>query len=202
MDSVITDPPYGIAHDLDYTRFTGGLADTRNKTPGTLAGDQRPFDPGPWLAYDHIVLWGANCYSNRLPLGTWLVWDKRFKNGTAFLSDAEVAWMKGGHGVYIHSLTSQGFVRPEPVEHPTQKPVALMAWCFEKAKAGPTVLDPFLGSGTTLVAAEQTGRHCLGMEIEPRYVDVALHRWAALTGREPVREDGATLAQAAKEAAA
>jgi DNA modification methylase len=186
-EAVITDPPYGISHDLDYTRFTGGIADTRNKTKGVLANDNKPFNPVPFLDYKSAVIWGANCFSDRLPMGTWLVWDKRFKNGTAFLSDAEVAWMKGGHGVYIFELTSQGFVRPERVQHPTQKPVALISWCIEKSKAGATIYEPFSGSGTTIIAAENLGRKCRAIEISSGYVAVALQRWADHTGKTPVR---------------
>jgi site-specific DNA-methyltransferase (adenine-specific) len=172
IDAVISDPPYGIAYDTDTRRFRGG------KKYRPIANDDRAFDPSPYLDYPAVVLWGANCYSQRLPMGTWLVWDKRFASGTSggLLSDAEVAWMKTGHGVYIHAITSQGFVRPEPVQHPTQKPVALMAWCFEKCKAGPTIFDPYAGSGTTLVASEQTGRVCYGLEIDPGYAAVILQR--------------------------
>jgi DNA modification methylase len=182
-DAVVTDPPYGIAHNLDYTRFTGGVADTQNRTKGVLANDDKPFDPAPFLDYKSVVIWGGNCFSNRLPMGTWLVWDKRFKNGTAFLSDAEVAWMKGGHGVYIFALTSQGFVRPEKVQHPTQKPVALIEWCIEKSKAGNVIFEPFSGSGTTLIACENLKRHCRAIEISPAYVDVAVKRWQTFTGQ-------------------
>ena len=185
-DACITDPPYGINHDLDYTRFTGGVAETKNKTKGVLANDDQPFDPSSLLDYKAVVIWGANCFSDRLPMGTWLVWDKRFKNGTAFLSDAEAAWMKGGHGVYIFELTSQGFVRPERVQHPTQKPVALIQWCIEKSKAGEVILEPYLGSGTTLIACENLKRRCRAIEISPAYVAVALERWHQHTGQTPV----------------
>lgn len=177
-DAVISDPPYGIDFDTDYRRFTGGCGPGTNHAP--IANDDKPFDPTPWLEFPAVVLWGANCYSSKLPLGTWLVWDKRFKNGTAMLSDAEVAWMKTGHGVYLFAETSQGFVRPEPVQHPTQKPVSVMRWCMEKSKAGPVVLDPYLGSGTTLVAAEQTGRIAYGVEISPAYCAVAIERLSGL----------------------
>src|SRR5439155_10684648 len=102
--------------------------------------------------------------------------DKRFRNGKAFLADAEVAWMKDGHGVYIYSETSQGFVRSEPGQHPTQKPVGLMQWCIEKSRTRGTVLDPFMGSGTTLVAARNLGRRAIGIEIEEAYVRIAINR--------------------------
>lgn len=169
VDSVVSDPPYGVGFDTDYTRFTGG----RDHLP--VAGDGQPFDPTPWLEFDSVVLWGANCYSSRLPLGAWLVWDKRFKNGEAFLADAEAAWMNRGHGIYLFSITSQGFVRPEPIEHPTQKPVAIMEWSIEKAKAN-NVLDPYMGSGTTLVAAKLLNKRGVGIEIEEKYCEIAAKR--------------------------
>lgn len=194
VSAVISDPPYGIDWDTDYTRFTGGVCDGRKNTK-KIANDAAKFDPTPWLEYPAVVLFGSNFFADRLPVGTWLVWDKRFKNGTAFLSDAELAWMKGGKGVYICAITSQGFVRPEKIDHPTQKPVQLMEWCMAKAKAGKVVLDPFSGSGSTLMACEKTDRQCLAMEIDPGYCDVILNRWASTTGRSPIREDGKTWSQ-------
>jgi DNA modification methylase len=69
--------------------------------------------------------------------------------------------------------------------HPTQKPVGLFAAILEDfTDTAGTVLDPFLGSGTTMIAAERLGRRCYGMEIEPRYVDVAVRRWEEFTGRK------------------
>lgn len=183
IDAVISDPPYGIDWDTDYTRFTGGVSPGR-KNSTRIANDAEEFDPLPWLIYDSVVLFGANYFARNLPIGTWLVWDKRFANGTAFLSDAEMAWMKGGKGIYIHSITSQGFVRPEKVNHPTQKPVDLMVWCMEKAKAGKSVLEPFAGSGTTLLACEKTERNCYAFELEPKYCDVIVARWEAFTGQK------------------
>jgi site-specific DNA-methyltransferase (adenine-specific) len=181
-DALISDPPYGISFDTDYTRFTIQSGASTKHEP--IVGDDRPFDPSPWLDYPSVVLWGANYFAGAVPHGTWLVWDKRFANGKAWLSDAELAWMKGGTGVYIFAETSQGFVRPEPVQHPTQKPVSVLRWCIEKSKAGDRILDPFLGSGTTMVAAEQLGRICYGMEIEPKYVAVTLERMSGM-GLEP-----------------
>jgi len=84
--------------------------------------------------------------------------------------------MKGGTGVYIFSLTSQGFVRTETVQHPTQKAVALIEWCIEKAKAGNVVFDPYAGSGTTGVACENLNRKVRMIEINPAYCAVVLQR--------------------------
>jgi site-specific DNA-methyltransferase (adenine-specific) len=175
VDLVLTDPPYGINWNTDYTRFSGERG-VNQKWP-SVHGDKQPFDPKPFLSFPKVILWGGQFYQG-LPVGTWLIWDKRFKNGEAFLSDAEMAWMKGNLGVYIYSLTWQGSTKPadELRYHPTQKPTALMKWCIEKSKSTGTILDPFMGSGTTLVAAKSLGRKCIGIEIEKRYVDIAIDR--------------------------
>lgn len=134
-----------------------------------------------WLAYPKVVLWGANHFAGRLPVGTSLVWIKKADHlfGT-FLSDCEIGWMKGGHGVYAHreqfpppSRMAENFGK---TAHPTQKPVGLMAWAIQKAKATGTVLDPFMGSGTTGVACTALGLPFVGIEIDPRYFAVALDR--------------------------
>lgn len=176
-DAVVSDPPYGIDWDTDYRRFTTGFDVPRtNHTP--IANDAKPFDPTPWLGFKTVVLFGATCYAARLPLGSWLVWDKRFANGKAFLADGEAAWMNRGHGLYIYSETAQGFVRKEPIEHPTQKPVGVMTWCMDKAKVpeGATVLDPYMGSGTTGIACIRTGRRFVGIEIDAGHFATARAR--------------------------
>jgi site-specific DNA-methyltransferase (adenine-specific) len=178
VDAVVTDPPYGVDWDTDYTRFTG-LAE--NKTWRPVANDCKPFDPTPWLTFKRVVMFGANAFSDKLPCGSWLVWDKRFDNDTAFLADGEAAWMNKGHGVYISPrITSQGFVRPEKRQHPTQKPVALMRWVIEKLNLpeGATILDPYMGSGTTGVAAWQMRMNFIGCEIDPGYFEIARRRIA------------------------
>jgi site-specific DNA-methyltransferase (adenine-specific) len=186
VDAVITDPPYGIGFDTDYTRFTvGPRADGfgyehLNRSHAAIHGDEEAFNPSPWLAFGNCILFGANHFAQSLPRGTWLIWDKR-SSGPSFLSDAEVAWMKGGAGTYIFSHCWQGFSRASEMKqhyHPTQKPVALMTWCIEKAGNPGTILDPFAGSGTTLVAAKKLGRHFLGFEISPEYCEIARKRIA------------------------
>ena len=189
VDAIITDPPYGMRWNTDATRFSGGhRASAEKRGQGRnwehgVAGDDRPFDPSPWLSFPRVVLWGCNHFASRLPVGTTLVWIKR--NDAAFgsfLSDAELAWMKGGHGVYCRrdlSMNAEATRRG----HPTQKPVSLMAWCMDRAKvpAGATVLDPYCGSGTTGVACLNTGRRFIGVEIDPGYFDIACRRLEAAT---------------------
>lgn len=176
---IVTDPPYGIDFDTDYTRFTSGFG-VEQTVHKQVYGDAKEFDP-KFLMHvgDRQVIWGANCFSNKLPRGSWLIWDKRFKNGSAFLADAEVAWMSGeNYGVYIYSVTQQGCIRPEKIDHPTQKPVAVMEWCIVKANTKGTICDPFMGSGSTLVAAKNLGRKAIGIEIEEKYCEIAAKRLA------------------------
>ena len=196
VDAVISDPPYGMEWDTDSTRFSGGKSAAMLKKRrgegrsnyGDIAHDDEPFDPSPWLDYPAVVLFGCNHYAQRLPVGTTLVWLKKDKHlwGT-FLSDAELAWMKGGHGVYAYLKSFPPPVRAVdaggdpccPVGiHPTQKPVALMAWCMERAKVpeGATVLDPYMGSGTTGIACLRTGRNFVGIEKDPKHFATAVAR--------------------------
>jgi site-specific DNA-methyltransferase (adenine-specific) len=188
-DAVISDPPYGMDWNTDSTRYSGGKAwhnirrDKGRDDWGRIANDKAPFDPAHWLNFPRVVLWGQNHFAQRLPVGTTLVWQKKEPHlwGT-FLSDAEVAWMKGGHGVYLYR---ENFMPPSrqaeaggQCAHPNQKPVRLMAWCMDRAKVpeGALVLDPYMGSGTTGLACIRTGRKFFGVEIDPRHFDTACER--------------------------
>ena len=182
VDAVVTDPPYGIALDPDNTRFSGGDAARVAKRgvgrayAAPIVGDDQDFDPSFLLnaAREHII-WGWNNYPDRLPRGACLVWVKRNDEAFgSFLSDAETAWFSRGHGVYcFRDLTNNGITRERA--HPTQKPVSLMRWCIERTR-GKTILDPFMGSGTTGVACVKLGRKFIGIEIEPKYFDIACKR--------------------------
>jgi site-specific DNA-methyltransferase (adenine-specific) len=192
--ALISDVPYGMDWDTDSTRFSGGSAEhNRHRGQGrddwgAIAEDNQPFDPAPWLDYPHVVLFGANHYAARLPVGTTLIWLKKADHlfGT-FLSDAEVAWMKGGHGVYAFrkqfpppSRAFEGGMSGGHPAHPTQKPIDLMAWCMDRAKV-PTdglVVDPYCGSGSTGVAALRRGGTLIGMEREPAHLATAARRLA------------------------
>lgn len=188
VDAVVTDPPYGIGLNTNNSRFSGGEAASvarRGNGPGTaggepIANDDRPIDLAPILAVgsEHVV-WGWNCYASVLPRGACLVWIKR--NDAAFgtfLSDAEVAWFSRGHGVYcFRDLSNTADARHRV--HPTQKPLPLMQWCLQRLRpVSRIILDPFMGSGTTGVAAVKLGRKFIGIEIEPKYFDIACRRIA------------------------
>lgn len=111
--AIVSDPPYGMKWNTDSTRFTGrakgGLGRSDWKP---IAEDDKPFDPAPWLDFAAVVLFGMNHFAQRLPVGTTLVWTKRRPEDYGmFLSDAELAWMKGGYGVYCFLDATGNFAR-------------------------------------------------------------------------------------------
>ncbi len=180
VDAVVTDPPYGMEWDGKVTVGKNGHGATGAKTKHygvSLREDDRPFDPTPFLALGKsIILWGFNHFPQHLSKGRCLVWLKRQDAAFgSFLSDAEIAWCSEGHGVFCfrdQSLMGETMDRA----HPTQKPVPLMRWCIEHLPNADVILDPFMGSGTTGVAAVKLGRKFIGVEIEPHYFDIACRR--------------------------
>ncbi len=176
-DAVISDPPYGIG-------WKTPVSPRRPKSGWTVIGDDSPFDATPWVG-GPCVLWGANNYAGRLPDSAgWLVWDKRHNMPPNDQSDCELAFCNVSRSVRVFRYTWNGGGSllaengPERAIHPTQKPVALMRWCIEQARvsAGGTILDPYMGSGSTGVAAVQMRHPFVGIEIEPRYFDIACRR--------------------------
>lgn len=181
VDLVLTDPPYGMNWIAPkYTNGQRGHGPPSSKNwGGAIVGDDTPFDPSPWLNFPRVILWGANHYAQKLPRGTTLVFIKRFDDGfcRGFLSDAEIGWMSKGMGVYCFRDTSI-YSSPQLRSHPNQKPIGLMKWCISFARDAKTVLDPYMGSGTTLRAAKDLGLHAIGIEIEERYCEIAAKRMA------------------------
>jgi site-specific DNA-methyltransferase (adenine-specific) len=181
FDAILTDPPYGIS----YQHSGGGKSPKYKRGRGTaptrkVLGDDTPFDPSPWLRWP-CILWGANHYSQRLPHGRWLVWNKlaHLESWDSF-SDVEFAWQNVRAADRIFSHLWKGLCRGsemgERQAHATQKPVALMRWCLEFLPKAETILDPFMGSGTTGVACVQLGRKFTGIELDPDYFDIACRR--------------------------
>lgn len=170
FDLLLTDPPYGYGWKTNYSRFSKGFTDKK-----AIKNDTTPVDVEPWidLTEEQIVM-GCNATGHSRP-GSYLIWDKRSKDGFSFLSDGEAAWWSEGKGVYICSINGQQH-RSKGGLHPTQKPVQLMAWCIQKAKKSNTILDPFMGSGTTLVAAKLEGKEAVGIEIDESYCESAVKR--------------------------
>jgi site-specific DNA-methyltransferase (adenine-specific) len=173
---VLTDPPYGIAHPCDFKeRGRGDLAACTDYPD--IHGDDELFDPSPWIK-GSAILFGANYYASKLPdTSGWLVWDKE-RPDDLDQSTCELAWSNVVKGVRRFRYLWNGMMRAgnESLYHPTQKPVALMKWCIGLAGDVSSILDPFMGSGTTLRAAKDLGRKAIGIEIEERYCEIAARR--------------------------
>jgi len=181
VDAVVTDPPYGMAWNTDSTRFSGGQTPGIKRPP--IEGDSSPFDPAPILRLGiPSVMWGYNHFAQRMPVGKTLIWLKQHPLSYGkFLSDAEIGWASGGNGVWAfyrpRSIATAVIEGGGKVAHPTQKPVSLMKWCIEHLpESAQTILDPFMGSGTTGVACAQLGRKFIGIELDPKYFDIACRR--------------------------
>jgi len=194
---VYTDPPYGMNLDTDYTQMGS------NRSYDSVIADDRQFDARLLLDYfsycNEIFLWGADYYVETLDrhypdLGSWLIWDKYSDAERAGLLDGkfgsgfETVWSKARHArqlVRVLVTTNYTARGDETRVHPTQKPVELAAWFINKfTKAKDLLVDIYGGSGSTLIACEQTNRTCFMMELDPKYVDVIIARWEKLTGEQ------------------
>jgi len=188
IDAVITDPPYGMNLDTDYSgmasrNFRG--QSTSNKFEKVI-GDNKPFDPSEVLKKsDTVVLFGYDYFSNKLPdNSTVMVWDKRLTESAdkCFGSPFELLWINRKTKKRFYRVRWYGLFGTEKQDvkkrvHPTQKPLELMARIIKDfTKEGDTILDPFMGSGTTGVACVQTGRNFVGIEIDPTYFAIAEKR--------------------------
>lgn len=194
-DMVFTDPPYGVPVLTDFGLGKRGKVQVDGKTFAPVIGNEQEYDPSPLFLFGCPVLtWGANHYAHRLPHnGKWLIWDKREdKIPTRTQADCEIAWFSeyGAARIFRHYWDGmlKASERGESRVHPTQKPIALATWCFDETDAGRAIVDPYLGSGTTVIACEQSERSCYGMEISPIYCDVIVRRWEAFTGETASRE--------------
>ena len=175
--SLLTDPPYGIG----VCGNEGGVTSLKSgaKDYGKQEWDNEPLEQAEidlLLAYtEHQIIWGGNYFASHLPDSQcWLVWDKL--NGEGFsLADVELAWTSFDKAARMFRR-SRTATFSEGKVHPTQKPIALMKWCISFLPDAQTILDPFMGSGTTGVAAVQMGRKFIGIEREERYFEIACRR--------------------------
>ena len=202
-DMVYCDPPYGMNLDTDWSLAKSSLSFASEKKAlggkkyDRVIGDSADYNPEHIfrdLGYcKEIFLWGADYYAERLENknnGSWIVWDKRLEESAdkMYGSCFELCWSKNKHKREIARIKWAGIfgTEKEPEHkrfHPTQKPVELSSW-FVKHFSGEKslVIDLFLGSGSTIIAAEKTGRICYGMEIDPKYVDVIIKRYEDYVG--------------------
>lgn len=171
VDAVVTDPPYGI-----------GIA-----RHGKVGANGQAYAASEWDASTRedvfgcigfgkpMIVWGGNYYSFK-PSQCWLVWDK--ENTFPNFADCELAWTNLQRpAALVRHLWNGGFQkRRESRVHPTQKPLAVMEWCLGFLPNSNIILDPFMGSGTTGVAAVKQGKKFIGVEIEEKYFDIACRR--------------------------
>ena len=194
-DMVFTDPPYGMNLDAEGFDKMPTAKGTKHHSYSNIIGDDKDFNPSFFLNYfdyckEHFW-WGGDYYAEYLPKdGSYIVWDKRAEGGMdkMFGSSFELCWSKSKHKREIARVLWAGYfgMGGEDTKqrvHPTQKPIDLVIWFFERYK-GNKVIDLFLGSGSTLIACEKTGRKCYGMELDPHYCDVIIKRWEDYTGKK------------------
>lgn len=194
FDALVTDPPYGLnMTDRGFKGATGFRTSRRQKPIArrTYKGgwdNDRPTRHAFDLMLNsavYSIIFGGNYFTDLLPVsGHWLVWDK--KNTMPTFSDCELAWTNiDKKSVKLLTYEYNGLLgKREARVHPTQKPVEVMQWAIQKARNPKTVLDPYMGSGTTLVACERLGLNGTGIEIDKEFFDVACERVFQAT-REP-----------------
>lgn len=181
VDAVVTDPPYGIGEAAGKAATRKGLGPTRDY--GSDDWDNQPIAPDLMAAVRSAGRWnivfGGNYYECP-PASCWLVWDK--ENGTNDFADCELAWTNLPKAVRRIRFMWNGMLRKngeERGDHPTQKPVGVMEWALNQLPASSrSIIDPFMGSGTTGVACARLGLQFTGIEREARYFDAACRRIA------------------------
>ena len=192
VDAVITDPPYGIGADKGKKGsipFKGKKSYQRGWYPHNTWDDERPKKEvilATKNAGEFAIIWGGNYFSDYLPaMGKWLWWDKCQTMPT--YGDGELAWtnLPGTTPKKFTWANNKIFADRTERNHPTQKPLELMKWCINHCKNNTqTILDPFMGSGTTGVAALQMGRKFIGIELDPTYFNIACERIERATRQE------------------
>lgn len=171
FDLLLTDPPYGLGTEK-IVQGGGGRREFYGPTDWDDAPVSKELLDACRAAADHAVIWGGNYFELPISRG-WLFWDKDERLGR--FSDGELAWTTRDNALRKITLPWGGW-RTENKQkriHPTQKPVALMDWCLGFFPQVETVLDPFMGSGATLIAAKRRGLKVVGIEKEERYCEPA-----------------------------
>ena len=177
FDLVLTDPPYGLGNKLEASdrvkdEWRGGFSVAPEWDGGTVDFDLLSF---VLSAGKDCICWGGNYYPLP-PMRGWLMWDKMQKHTSG---DFELAWTNLDIPTRKFELSRvEAYCPPHATakEHPTQKPLKLIKWCIDRAGEPQTILDPFMGSGTTLRAAKDLNRKAIGIEISERYCQIAVKR--------------------------
>lgn len=175
VDLVLTDPPYGIADIWSGGSVHHGWSKANSERALRNEWDKDPPDPQLLqMIIDKAIMaiiWGGN-YFHLPPSRGWLVWNKPERGFS--LAEAELAWTNREAVIRVYDCNRYDPGR----EHPTQKPLTLMEWCIAWSKTTGAILDPFMGSGTTLRAAKDLGRKAIGIELEEKYCEIAVKRLA------------------------
>ena len=174
FDAICTDPPYGLGD-----KWKGGAGGKKSswRIPQSEAmkWDMEAPDFVPQLVLGHTaIVWGGNYFAFP-PSRGWLVWDKK-QRGTWTTGHTELAWSSLDQPVRAYSLSQVEAHTNMDKQHPAQKPLEIMEWCLGFLPDADTILDPFMGSGTTLVACAKQGRKGIGIELDSGYFDIACKR--------------------------
>jgi DNA modification methylase len=185
VDACITDPPYGIGLACAIHCTKPSRPNTYTTAPKYTAKEWDDARPSPAAmaaivaSAPIVVIWGGNYFADMLPPSRgWLYWSKMFENTTNF-SHGELAWTSVEMPLAEKRMSSKAETRGGKDRiHPSQKPVGLIAWAMRRAKVpeGATVLDPYMGSGSTIIAAIRTGRKAIGIEKDPEHFKNAVER--------------------------
>jgi DNA modification methylase len=188
VDLVLTDPPYGIGLDMVLSHGTSeGTIHSLESKWNDVIPSQESFDLLYEISREQII-WGCNYFGSYIRDVGRMVHDKELSiEGTALRwSEADIASCSFQKRITMFRYRWNGNVQgptinwknvgPDARRHPTQKPLALMKWCIQQAHNPQTILDPFMGSGTTLRAAKDLGRKAIGIEIEEQYCEIAAKR--------------------------
>lgn len=195
IDLVYTDAPYGISIVNDKTHKVGAGNLAKNKEYLQVKGDDTTdtaknfYNSCISLGINNFILWGGNYFTDFLPFSpSWIIWDKRVDMNSNNFADGEMAWCSFKTPVRIYHQLWNGMIREGECEdrvHPTQKPIRMQTEILNDfTNENDNILDGFGGSGSTLIACEQTNRNCYMMEYEPHYIDVIIQRWENFTGQK------------------
>lgn len=210
IDMVFTDPPYGVSivntksaskvgggSEVKFGKVGGGgVVDAKDYAEiigdGTTDTAREFFNTCQAAGFKNYIIWGGNYFTDFLPPSAcWVVWDKQNSGNFA---DVELAWSSNPKAAKLYTFTWNGMSRQGNRKdelatrvHPTQKPVGLFENIFSDF-AFNTCYDGFLGSGSTLISCEKTGRTCYGMELAVPYCDVIVRRWQSFTGKQATLE--------------
>ena len=191
-DMVFTDPPYGMNLDTNYKDIYKN-AKSKTENQKKVIGDDKQFNPTFLLSFcKEVFIWGADYFCQTLPInGSWFVWDKKIGKGKIG-NEFELCWSKQKHKKEVLEIEWAGFRGMEKDDgkriHPTQKPITLCNYFIDKFSVnGNIIIDLFLGSGSTLIAADKLKRKCYGMELDEKYCDVIIERWEQFTGQKAIK---------------